>query len=591
MNMKLLTFTLELFKKFPGLFTLNVFLMISAGLLEMVSVFAIAPIIDVFLHPNLSEVSSATRIFMNLMEVFDISTTKINFMIILLVCVVLQSIFVVLARYAIIQTKYAVLKDLFADVFSSFFNASWHFFSRGNKGTLLNTFSREMGVTGDAFGKIGGLISDIFRLLFYLAVPFYISWKVTFIAIGLSLFCSIPLLFLGRINYRLGQKNTSTANKMTEVIQESFGLAKVILGYGNQRQSMVELDKAFDQHREVTVKKQALDKVTSKIFEPFGWAAILLTIYVSLEGLTVPIADVAIIVYALLRCVPLIGIISAQNNALVGFFPSYEQVINLKEQAKQDEQKTGVSPFSQLKKSIEFKGVDFSYQNRSPVLEDINAIIEQGKTVAFVGESGAGKSTLIDLLIGFYEPCDGTITVDGIPLLEYDIISFRKKIGFVPQDSILFNDTIRNNLLWSYEKATEEEVVAACKLANAHDFVMEMPKDYDTVVGDRGVRLSGGQRQRIALARALLRKPELLILDEATSSLDSQSETLIQEAIEKIANQTTIVIIAHRLSTIANADWIYVLEEGRVVEQGTYGELIDLKSSLKRMAELQGLVK
>jgi ATP-binding cassette subfamily B protein len=591
MNMKLLTFTLELFKKFPGLFTLNVFLMISAGLLEMVSVFAIAPIIDVFLHPNLSEVSSATRIFMNLMEVFDISTTKINFMIILLVCVVLQSIFVVLARYAIIQTKYAVLKDLFADVFSSFFNASWHFFSRGNKGTLLNTFSREMGVTGDAFGKIGGLISDIFRLLFYLAVPFYISWKVTFIAIGLSLFCSIPLLFLGRINYRLGQKNTSTANKMTEVIQESFGLAKVILGYGNQRQSMVELDKAFDQHREVTVKKQALDKVTSKIFEPFGWAAILLTIYVSLEGLTVPIADVAIIVYALLRCVPLIGIISAQNNALVGFFPSYEQVINLKEQAKQDEQKTGVSPFSQLKKSIEFKGVDFSYQNRSPVLEDINAIIEQGKTVAFVGESGAGKSTLIDLLIGFYEPCDGTITVDGIPLLEYDIISFRKKTGFVPQDSILFHDTIRNNLLWSYDTATENEVEEACKLANAHDFIMEMPEGYNTVVGDRGVRLSGGQRQRIALARALLRKPELLILDEATSSLDSQSETLIQEAIGKIAHQTTVVIIAHRLSTIANADWIYVLEEGRVVEQGTYGELIDLKSSFKRMAELQGLVK
>jgi ATP-binding cassette subfamily B protein len=354
---------------------------------------------------------------------------------------------------------------------------------------------------------------------------------------------------------------------------------------------MVELDKAFDQHREVTVKKQALDKVTSKIFEPFGWAAILLTIYVSLEGLTVPIADVAIIVYALLRCVPLIGIISAQNNALVGFFPSYEQVINLKEQAKQDEQKTGVSPFSQLKKSIEFKGVDFSYQNRSPVLEDINAIIEQGKTVAFVGESGAGKSTLIDLLIGFYEPCDGTITVDGIPLLEYDIISFRKKTGFVPQDSILFHDTIRNNLLWSYDTATENEVEEACKLANAHDFIMEMPEGYNTVVGDRGVRLSGGQRQRIALARALLRKPELLILDEATSSLDSQSETLIQEAIEKIAHQTTMVIIAHRLSTIANADWIYVLEEGRVVEQGTYGELIDLKSSFKRMAELQGLVK
>tara|TARA_B100002003_G_scaffold48456_1_gene43580 strand:- start:1141 stop:2064 length:924 start_codon:yes stop_codon:yes gene_type:complete len=307
--------------------------------------------------------------------------------------------------------------------------------------------------------------------------------------------------------------------------------------------------------------------------------------------MNVTIAEVAIIVYALFKIFPLMATVNRDKNSLTGFIPSYEQIDSLNKQARLQVQKTGNLPFRKFENTITCKGVTYAYSNHKPVLSDIDIVIEKGKTVAIVGESGAGKSTLIDILIGFCEPHNGIVTVDGISLFEYDIKSFRQKTGFVPQDSILFHDTIRNNLLWSYDTATENEVEEACKLANAHDFIMEMPEGYNTVVGDRGVRLSGGQRQRIALARALLRKPELLILDEATSSLDSQSETLIQEAIEKIAHQTTMVIIAHRLSTIANADWIYVLEEGRVVEQGTYGELIDLKSSFKRMAELQGLVK
>jgi ATP-binding cassette subfamily B protein len=292
-----------------------------------------------------------------------------------------------------------------------------------------------------------------------------------------------------------------------------------------------------------------------------------------------------------MRIVPIIGNVISRKNVLHNFLPSYEQINYMINKAKQNVQKSGKLPFRQLSNSVEFKGVTFAYPSHGPVLKDINAVIRKGRMTAFVGESGTGKSTLVDLLIGFYEPNKGEITLDGTSLFEYNILSFRQRIGFVPQDSFLFNNTIRNNLLWSHEKATEKEVVEACKLANAHDFIMEMPNDYDTVVGDRGVRLSGGQRQRIALARALLRKPELLILDEATSSLDSQSETLIQQAIEEIAHQTTIVSIAHRLSTIAKADWIYVLEDGCIVEQGTYQELFDLKGTFSNMAGIQGLVR
>jgi ABC-type multidrug transport system fused ATPase/permease subunit len=220
-------------------------------------------------------------------------------------------------------------------------------------------------------------------------------------------------------------------------------------------------------------------------------------------------------------------------------------------------------------------------------LNDINITIKKGKMTAIVGESGSGKSTLIDLLIGFYEPDKGVILADKKPLQEFDIYSFRRHIGYVPQDTILLNDTVKNNLLWSNEKATEMEIVEACKLANAREFIMELSDGYDTVVGERGVRLSGGERQRIALARALLNKPELLILDEATSALDSRSELLIKSAIENIAHKTTLVVIAHRLSTIVNADYIYVLQKGRIIEQGKFDSLISLDGAFRRTVKIQ----
>jgi ABC-type multidrug transport system fused ATPase/permease subunit len=193
------------------------------------------------------------------------------------------------------------------------------------------------------------------------------------------------------------------------------------------------------------------------------------------------------------------------------------------------------------------------------------------------------------LLIRFYEPDKGVILADEKPLQEFDIYSFRRHVGYVPQDTILLNDTVRNNLLWSNEKATEKDIVEVCKLANADEFIMDLSDGYNTVVGERGVRLSGGERQRIALARALLRKPELLILDEATSALDSRSELLIKNAIENIAHKTTLVVIAHRLSTIVNADIIYVLQKGRIVEQGNYDSLKILDGAFRHTAEIQSI--
>jgi ATP-binding cassette subfamily B protein len=286
----------------------------------------------------------------------------------------------------------------------------------------------------------------------------------------------------------------------------------------------------------------------------------------------------------------MIGGFTSTKHAIVNFYPSYEQVDNMNRLACENIQKTGSFTFNRIVDGFEYKGVSFSYPGHNPVLNDINITIKKGKVTAIVGDSGSGKSTLIDLLIGFYEPDKGVILADKKPLQELDIYSFRRHIGYVPQDTILFNDTVKNNLLWSNEKATEMEIIEVCKLANAHEFIMDLSDGYDTVVGERGVRLSGGERQRIALARALLRKPELLILDEATSALDSHSEMLIKSAIENIAHKTTLVVIAHRLSTIVNADYIYVLQKGRIIEHGKYDSLISLDGAFRRTAGIQRVV-
>jgi ABC-type multidrug transport system fused ATPase/permease subunit len=296
-----------------------------------------------------------------------------------------------------------------------------------------------------------------------------------------------------------------------------------------------------------------------------------------------------IIGYAFLRLLPMIGGFTSIKHMILTNYPSYEQVVRMNKLAYGNVQKTGDYIFNGIDDGIEYKGVSFSYPGHNPVLNDINMTIKKGKMTAIIGESGSGKSTLIDLLIGFYEPDKGVILADKKPLQELDIYSFRRHIGYVPQDTILFNDTVKNNILWSNEKATEEEIIEACKLANADEFIMNLSDGYDTVVGERGVRLSGGERQRIALARALLRKPELLILDEATSALDSRSELLIKSAIENIAHKTTLVVIAHRLSTIVNADFIYVLQAGRIIEQGTSAELLNNDGNFSHMAQLQGI--
>ena len=239
--------------------------------------------------------------------------------------------------------------------------------------------------------------------------------------------------------------------------------------------------------------------------------------------------------------------------------------------------------------SISFNGVSFSYEEGKEILHDIELNIPKGKTVALVGQSGSGKSTLVDLIPRYYDVCSGSITIDGTDIRDVRIKDLRSLIGNVNQEAILFNDTIFNNIAFGVEGATMEQVIAAAKIANAHDFIMEKEEGYMTNIGDRGSKLSGGQRQRISIARAILKNPPVLILDEATSALDTESEKLVQEALDRLTGSRTTIAIAHRLSTIKNADEICVLHEGRIVERGKHEELLALNGYYKKLNDMQAL--
>ena len=242
-----------------------------------------------------------------------------------------------------------------------------------------------------------------------------------------------------------------------------------------------------------------------------------------------------------------------------------------------------------LNKSIELRHVSFSYNSSREILTDINLNIPKGSTIALVGQSGSGKSTLVDLIPRYHDVCDGEILIDGVDIRQMTIQSLRSIIGNVNQEAILFNDTIYNNIAFGVEHATMEQVEQAARIANAHDFIMEMEHGYQTNIGDRGGRLSGGQRQRISIARAILKNPPILILDEATSALDTESEKLVQDALERLMKSRTTIAIAHRLSTIKNADLIYVLHDGKIVEQGTHEELLAFNGYYKKLNDMQQL--
>lgn len=562
----------EFIGRYPWHFGLLFALLVVEGGAAALSILALVPLADFLLDPALAQPSRITAHVLPLLAASGLAPGFWLFGLLFVGLVALRSLIEVAIRHAVLRIKYSVLGGMVDDALATFFRARWGFFSGAEQGRLMSTLNREVPQIGDTLGALTMLLAQAVQLATYLAVPMWLNATMTLTALGLALLFGTPFLLLHRLSYRLGQRNVESGNAYTGSLNEVLGAARLILGYGRQAAARARTMADYRGHVQATLRSQTLLAATQKLYQPLAMLAAIVAM-----GLAVAqqarISELAAVMWSLLAAAPVMSALVQGNISISNFLPSYEQLASLRQTAEEHREAEGSKPFVRLEQGIALEDVEFSYPGRGPALAGVSIRIPKGRVVAIVGESGAGKSTIADLVLGLQVPDRGRVLIDGIALGEWNQNSFRERVGYVPQDPLLFHASVRENLLWSHPGASEDALWEALAAANAAEFVKALPLGIDTRVGDRGTQLSGGQRQRIALARALLREPELLILDEATSALDAESERQIQRAIDALARDTTLLIIAHRLSTIAGADLIYVMREGRVVESGGFGEL------------------
>lgn len=488
-------------------------------------------------------------------------------------------------------TQLTLVDRLRKQIFEKLQSVKISYFNTTKSGELINTITTELEKLKQAFGDAAFLFSRTLNAAVYLISMFWISWQLSIISLMLFSLLAVGLSTLNRRVREASFDVTKANNKFTSIAIEFINGIRTVHAFSTEdfeRKRYYNASLNLVNHSKKIASTWMIVKPLAEALATTILVAMIVlafTVFVT-KGL-LQTAFLLTFFFVLFRLVPIIQDINGVATHISTMYGSSEVVKKLLEIDERQYFHNGHIEFSGLKRSIEFVSVDFGYDSESLVLSNIRLMIERGRMTALVGASGAGKTTLADLIPRFYDPTRGHVFIDGVDLRDLEIKSLRRKIAVVSQDTFIFNTSVLNNIAYGSEGATDEEIYKAAQLANALEFIQEMPEGFNTQLGDRGVRLSGGQRQRIAIARALLRNPEILILDEATSALDTVSEKLIQESIEKLSVGRTVIVIAHRLSTIVRADKVVVLEQGQIVEQGGYQELLDIKGKLWKYHQMQ----
>ncbi|MGJ3245103.1 MAG: ABC transporter ATP-binding protein [Elainellaceae cyanobacterium] len=473
-------------------------------------------------------------------------------------------------------------------IFNQLLNVSYSFLERSESGKLLNTLATETWKTSQALSVLVNLIINICTIFVFGILLILISWQMTLLVTVLMLGISLGIQIMTRQVKQLGQQAVATNSELANRMWEGFGGMKVIRSFGQEAYEQRRFDHASINVRNTFLKLDMVSGLVSPVSEILSAILLLCSLLFALQHDRAALPALLTFIFILYRLQPKVKQLNSARVGLVAMASSVQDVLSLLDHENKPYLRSGSTFFSGLQRGIALRSVMFHYDPLDqPALQDISIYIPKGKTTAFVGPSGAGKSTLINLICRFYDPTEGEIQVDDRPLHTLDLTSWRSRIAIVSQDVYMFSTSVRDNIAYGRLEATDSEIEEAAKLANAHDFICELPNGYDTKVGDRGLRLSGGQRQRIALARAIIRDPDILVLDEATNALDSISENLIQEALNTLSQNRTVIVIAHRLSTIEQADQIIVLQAGRVVEQGNLNQLLSLDGLFAQLYQLQ----
>ena len=520
----------------------------------------------------------------------------------LFICISVLSAFFLknLFRYGAVwhqsQMRMAVVRDIRNKLFEKSLNLPLSFYSEERKGDIMSRMNSDVGEIEIGVVSVLELIyREPISIIIHISILIYWSPQLTLLSFVLLPISAFVISRIGKGLKKTAKEGQFQMGVLTSAIEESLGGIRVIKAFNAIPQVLASFKKINLKHQQLITKTFRKKDLSSPLNETVGAFVMVCIVWFggnmildmkNDSSLTGEKFIAFIVVFS-----QLLRPIQSVSNALGFLNKTKASQDRINEILNTDEKIIEVEDpikLNELSSGIEFKNVSFKYKD-DYVLKNINFFIPKGKTYALVGESGSGKSTISDLLPRFYDVNEGDIFYDSINIKDASILDLRNHIGIVSQESILFNDTAKNNIIFGNETASNEEIIEAAKIANAHDFIMNLEDGYDTNIGERGNKLSGGQKQRVSIARAVLKNPSIMILDEATSALDTESEKLVQDALEKLMKDRTSLVIAHRLSTIKNADQIIVLSKGEIKEMGTHRELIELKGLYFNLCSLQGI--